>query len=182
MLQRCHECTPNPPAPSPHSRQATRRHQATRQGRHHAPPRPRPRGTAPGHRRCGEQVVDQLCRDCLAARPRPPGGGRARHHHARRAGRVDQPQPRGRPRDIPLPAGARLFDAREAARLNQSRGFLLRLDVLARLPMTRAWCPEIDHPTQGLIVIAPPGLQSELTRLAVNLARRRRELLVVRGP
>lgn len=86
------------------------------------------------------------------------------------------------PLDTPLPAGARLFDAQEATRLNQSRAFLLRLDVLARLPMTRAWFPEIDQPNRGVIATAPPTLQTELTRQAVNVARRRRELLEVRGP
>ena len=86
------------------------------------------------------------------------------------------------PPDTPLPAGARLFDAREAARLNQSRAFLLRLDVLARLPLTRDWFPGIDHADQGVIATALPGLQAELTRMAVNLARRRRQLLDMRGP
>jgi hypothetical protein len=40
---------------------------------------------------------------------------------------TSQPWPAG----TPLRAGVRLFDAREAARLNQSRSFMLRLDVLA---------------------------------------------------
>ena len=44
------------------------------------------------------------------------------------------------------------------------------------------WFPEIDHPNRGVIAIAPPALQSELTRLAVNIGRRRRELLEMRGP
>ena len=59
---------------------------------------------------------------------------------------------------------------------------MLRLDVLARLPMRRDWFPEIDHPSQGVIAIAQSALQTELTRLAVNVARRRRELLEMRGP
>lgn len=42
------------------------------------------------------------------------------------------------PASVPLPAGARLFDREEARRLNQSRAFLLRPDVLSRLPMTEA--------------------------------------------
>ena len=45
---------------------------------------------------------------------------------------TSQPWPAG----TPLPAGVRLFDADEAARLNQSRAFFLRLDVLAKLPLT----------------------------------------------
>jgi hypothetical protein len=86
------------------------------------------------------------------------------------------------PANTPLPAGARAFDAAEAARLNQSRAFLLRVDVLARLPLTRAWFPELDQPGGGIVAIAPASLRTEITRLATNLARRRRELLEMRGP
>jgi hypothetical protein len=81
----------------------------------------------------------------------------------------------------PLPAGVRLFDAPEAARLNQSRAFMLRLDVLARLPLTRAWFPDIDQPDDGVIARASSSLQAELTRLATNLVRRQRDLLDIRG-
>ena len=85
------------------------------------------------------------------------------------------------PSRTPLPAGARLFDAEEAAGLNQSRAFLLRLDVLARLPLTRDWFPGLDQPNQGVIAVAPAALRRELTRLATNLIRRRRESLDIRG-
>jgi hypothetical protein len=86
------------------------------------------------------------------------------------------------PADTPLPAGARLFSAREAMELIQSRGFRLRLDVLARLPLTRDWFPDIDRPGQGILVVAPGKLQAELIGIAANIARRRRELLQMRGP
>ena len=86
------------------------------------------------------------------------------------------------PADTPLPAGARLFSTREAIELNQPRGFLLRLDVLARLPLTRDWFPDIDQPTQGILAVAPGKLQAELISIAANIARRRRELLQMRGP
>ena len=91
---------------------------------------------------------------------------------------TSQPWPAG----TPLPAGARLFNVQEAARLNQSRAFLLRLDTLARLPLTKAWFPDIDEPNAGVIAIAPASLRAELTRIATNLARRRRDLLDMRGP
>lgn len=81
-----------------------------------------------------------------------------------------------------LPAGVRLFDTREAVRLNQSRAFVLRLDVLARLPLTRAWFPDVEQPGRGIVAVAPTSLQDELTHLATNLVRRRRELLEIRGP
>jgi hypothetical protein len=86
------------------------------------------------------------------------------------------------PSDVPLPAGARLFDADEARRLNQSKAFVTRLDILAKLPLAKAWFPDIDRPGQGIVAIAPADLQAELLQVAANLARRRRELLQMRGP
>ncbi len=85
------------------------------------------------------------------------------------------------PANTPVPAGVRLFDAEEAARLNQSRGFVLRLDVLAKLPLTEAWFPDIGGADQGVIALAPGRLQEELTDLAMNLVRRRRALIQMRG-
>ena len=86
------------------------------------------------------------------------------------------------PATVPLPAGTRLFDRGEAARLNQSRAFRLRLDVLAKLPMSAAWFPDLALPGQGVIAVAPARLRDELTDLAMNLARRRRSLIQTRGP
>ncbi|MSP01889.1 MAG: hypothetical protein EXR07_12695 [Acetobacteraceae bacterium] len=85
------------------------------------------------------------------------------------------------PASTPLPAGARLFDVEEARRLNQSRVFMLRLDVLAKLPMTEAWFPDIAQPGQGVIAVAPARWREELTDLAINLVRRRRSLVQMRG-
>jgi hypothetical protein len=90
---------------------------------------------------------------------------------------TSQPWPAG----LALPVGARLFSVDEAARLNQSRGFLLRLDVLAKLPMTVAWFPDIAGEGQGVIAVAPARLQEELTDLAMNLVKRRREVVQMRG-
>jgi hypothetical protein len=86
------------------------------------------------------------------------------------------------PPKVPLPAGARLFDAEAAARLNQSRAFMIRFDVLARLPLAIAWFPNIDRPNRGVTAVAPTSLQEELTHFATNLVRRRRDLLDMRGP
>jgi hypothetical protein len=86
------------------------------------------------------------------------------------------------PTDAPIPAGVRLFGAEAAAQLNQSRPFLLRLDVLAKLPRTAEWFPDLGRHDQGVIAIAPPELQSELIGIAANLVRRRRELVQMRGP
>jgi hypothetical protein len=82
---------------------------------------------------------------------------------------------------IPLPAGARLFDAGEAATLNQSRAFILRLDILAKLPLTAAWFPDIEAPNQGTIAVAPVRLREELNDLAMHLVRRHRSLVQMRG-
>ena len=79
-----------------------------------------------------------------------------------------------------MPAGARLFDREEAARLNQFRAFMLRLDVLAKLPVTPAWFPDLALAGQGVIAGAPARLQDELTNIATNLARRRRSLVQMR--
>jgi hypothetical protein len=86
------------------------------------------------------------------------------------------------PAATPLPAGVRLFDREEASALNQSRAFMLRLDVLAKLPMTEAWFPDIALTGQGVIAVVPARLRNELTDLATNLVRRRRNLIQMRGP
>jgi hypothetical protein len=86
------------------------------------------------------------------------------------------------PAAVPLPAGARVFSPDEALRLNQSRAFLLRLDVLARLPLTPIWFPDLNRDANQVIAVAPALLQAELVKFATNLARRRRELMQMRGP
>ena len=85
------------------------------------------------------------------------------------------------PARTPLPAGARFFDAAQAALLNQSRAFIMRLDILAKVPLTGAWFPDFDRPGKGVIAVASPQLQEELVAIATNLARRRRELVQMRG-
>ena len=85
------------------------------------------------------------------------------------------------PPTVPLPAGARLFDREEAASLNQSRAFMLRLDILAKLPLAEPWFSDLALPNQGTIAVASLRLQAELTDLATNLVRRRRDLIQMRG-
>lgn len=58
---------------------------------------------------------------------------------------------------------------------------MLRLDVLAKLPLTEAWFPDIPHSGRGVIALAPAWLQEESTDLATNLIRRRRTLIHMRG-
>jgi hypothetical protein len=90
---------------------------------------------------------------------------------------TSQPWPAG----TPLPLGARLFTAEEAAALNQSRGFILRLEILAKLPLTAAWFPDIAAPGHGIIAVAPARLREELSDLAMHLVRRRRSIIQMRG-
>ena len=85
------------------------------------------------------------------------------------------------PATVPLPAGARLFDRGEAESLNQSRAFMLRLDILAKVPVTEAWFPDLALPGQGVIAVAPARLRDELIGVATNLVRRRRSLIQMRG-
>ena len=58
---------------------------------------------------------------------------------------------------------------------------MLRLDVLAKLPMKPEWFPDIEKEGRGIIAVAPSRLQEELTDLATNLVRRRRDLIQMRG-
>jgi hypothetical protein len=81
-----------------------------------------------------------------------------------------------------LPAGARLFDREEAERLNQSRPFMLRMDVLGKLPTTEAWFPDLGLSGRGVVAVAPARSRDELTGLAPYLVRRRRNPIRTRGP
>ena len=58
----------------------------------------------------------------------------------------------------------------------------MRLDVLARLPLTLTWFPDLNRDGAQAIAVAPALLQAELARFATNLVRRRRELVQLRGP
>jgi hypothetical protein len=90
---------------------------------------------------------------------------------------TSQPWPDG----APVPLGVRVFGAAEAARLNQ-RPFVLRLDRLAKLPLTRAWFPEIHLPSQGVVATAQRRLCDEILATMDALLRLRRERLTTLGP
>lgn len=85
------------------------------------------------------------------------------------------------PAGVPLPQGVRVFGPTEAAALRQ-RPFVLHLNRVARLPLTRRWFPGLDAPDQGVIAEASPALRDELLALAENLLRRRRETIRLLGP
>lgn len=89
-----------------------------------------------------------------------------------------QPWPAGGP----LPLGVRIFEAAEAARLNQ-RPFVLYLNRLARLPLTPEWFPELRDPSQGIVAVAPVALRDQLLKTMMELMmQRRRDLIQKLGP
>ncbi|HVZ10589.1 hypothetical protein [Rhodopila sp.] len=53
--------------------------------------------------------------------------------------------------------------------------------MLAKLPRTQTWFPDIGKSDHGVIAVAPPKLQEQITDLAMNLVRRRRSLIQMRG-
>ena len=85
------------------------------------------------------------------------------------------------PAGTPVPIGVRVFGVEEAARLNQ-RPFVLRLDRLAKLPLTRDWFPDLASADLGVVAIAPRRLRDELLATMSALLRTRRERLKTLGP
>lgn len=85
------------------------------------------------------------------------------------------------PAEVPLPFGVRVFEAEEARRLAQ-RPFVLDLRRLARLPLTRAWIPDMEAPDQGVVATAGSELRDELRRTVAEVMRRRRDLVRLAGP
>jgi hypothetical protein len=90
---------------------------------------------------------------------------------------TSQPLPAG----LPLPIGVRVFGEAAATQLNQ-RPFVLYLNRVARLPITRRWFPYLDTPTLGVVGMAGARLREDLLATWVALAKRRSELLRVLGP
>ena len=85
------------------------------------------------------------------------------------------------PLDLALPPWIRRFDGAEAARFGQ-RAFILYLNRIAKLPQTRRWFPDLDTPTQGILGIADERLRQELLAVAIDVGKRRPELLRLSGP
>ena len=80
------------------------------------------------------------------------------------------------PSATPTPFGVRVFNAQEALALSQ-RPFVLHLNRLARLPLTKDWFPELQRPSRGIIAIAPARLRDELLDIVEELLRRREHLV-----
>jgi hypothetical protein len=85
------------------------------------------------------------------------------------------------PVDVPLPLGARVSTADQARALNQNRACLLRMDMLAKLRITKTWFSRTDQPGHGVIAVALAALARELTNLGTELVRRRHARIEFRG-
>ena len=85
------------------------------------------------------------------------------------------------PAGVPLPTGARAYATAEALALRQ-RPFVLHLNRMARLPLSRRWFPGLDDADSGVVAVAGPALRDELLGLAENLLRRRRETIRLLEP
>jgi hypothetical protein len=72
------------------------------------------------------------------------------------------------------------FDRTAARALNQIP-FHLDLRVLARVRLSPAWLPKIDTPNFGVVAWADAGLRDRIAGMALQLARRRPDVIVIRG-
>jgi hypothetical protein len=79
-----------------------------------------------------------------------------------------------------VPIGVIEFDRTAAQALNQ-RPFHLDLRVLARVPPLPAWLPYLDERYSGIIAWAGHDLCNRINAVAEQLARRRPEVIQVRG-
>jgi hypothetical protein len=82
----------------------------------------------------------------------------------------------------PKPPGIYVFDQGTAAGLGQSKPFFLDLRRMALLPATVDWFPELDSPGHGTVGRAPEKLRLELEATALDIARRRPEIMERLGP
>jgi hypothetical protein len=79
-----------------------------------------------------------------------------------------------------VPLGVIEFDDSAAARLNQ-RAFHLDLRVLARVTPRLEWFPRFGAPDQGIVAWADRVLRDQIEKAMINLARRRPEVVQIRG-
>jgi hypothetical protein len=79
-----------------------------------------------------------------------------------------------------VPLGVIEFDAAAAALLNQ-RPFHIDPRCLARVPMSAPWFPRLDRVDRGVVAWADVALQSRITRVLSELARRSPGHIEMRG-
>jgi hypothetical protein len=85
-----------------------------------------------------------------------------------------------RPPGRTVPVGVIEFDNAAAIILNQ-KPFHLDLRILARIPPTLSWLPRLDYPDFGIIAWADRALRERINATAEQLARRRPEVIQIRG-
>jgi hypothetical protein len=79
-----------------------------------------------------------------------------------------------------VPLGVIEFDAAAATALNQ-RPFHIDLRCLARVPISAAWFPRLDRVDRGVVAWTDLALQSRITRVLSELARRSPGHIEMRG-
>jgi hypothetical protein len=87
---------------------------------------------------------------------------------------------RWRPSRHELPFGVIQFDHDAAKALNQVP-FHLDLRVLARIPESPEWLPRLNLPDHGIVASANRRLRERIAELAIEMARRRPEVIEIRG-
>lgn len=85
-----------------------------------------------------------------------------------------------RPPGRTVPVGVIEFDRAAAGVLNQ-KPFHLDLRVLARVPPNLSWLPRLNTPGYGIVARADRALRDRINAAAEQLARRRPEVIQVRG-
>jgi hypothetical protein len=85
-----------------------------------------------------------------------------------------------RPPGQTVPPGVIEFDQAAARMVNQNP-FHLDLRVLARIPLLPVWMPRAEEPGCGVIAWADRVLRDRINAVAEQLARRRPEVIQVRG-
>ena len=78
------------------------------------------------------------------------------------------------------PPGVLEFDAEAAATLNQ-KAFHLDLRILAKVAPNDRWFPQWSKPGQGVVAVAPPGLQTRILQEARRLVSLSPEVIETRG-
>jgi hypothetical protein len=85
-----------------------------------------------------------------------------------------------RPPGRTVPMGVIEFDHAAASIVNQIP-FHLDLRVLARVPPILSWLPHLNTPGYGIVARADRSLRDRINAAAEQLARRRPEVIQVRG-
>lgn len=84
--------------------------------------------------------------------------------------------------DPTRPRGVFVFDRQEAARLGQTRAFVMDLRRLAAVPVTPLWFPRLDQAGSGVQGRMPKQQQRQYLQIVEYLLTRRPEIIERLGP